>query len=200
MVRDVARQRILDELCSPQRGVNCDTLEAVITLAVELAREGREGRKIGTLFVIADHEAVLAQSRPMILDPLAGHEDAVRNIRHPDMRETLKELALLDGAFVVRDDGVVISGCRYIDASSQGIRLPLGLGSRHMAAASITKQTRAVAVVVSESAVVRIFDDGELTNEIIPELWMLSQYRTHLAGPTSQQTADDLTVLSREEK
>lgn len=82
------------------------------------------------------------------------------------MRETIKELAQLDGAFLASDDGIVSATC-YINASSEGIDLPLGLGSRHVAAASITRHTNAVTVVVSESSVVRVLDDGEITAEII---------------------------------
>ena len=52
-------------------------------LAVEIAREGREGRKIGTLFAVGDHEEVLARSRPLILDPLAGHTDEKSMSRTP---------------------------------------------------------------------------------------------------------------------
>ncbi|MBW2046599.1 MAG: DNA integrity scanning protein DisA nucleotide-binding domain protein [Deltaproteobacteria bacterium] len=85
------------------------------------------------------------------------------------MRETVKELAQLDGAFIISDDGVVVSACRYINASADGIVLPLGFGACHMAAASISKETQAVAVVVSESSIVRVFDNGELVAEIIPE-------------------------------
>jgi len=107
----------------------------------------------------------------MILDPLSCHPDEVRHIEEPNLRETVKELAQLDGAFIVSDSGIVLSACRYIDASSRGIRLPLGLGSRHMAAASITKRTNAVAVVVSESSIIRIFDNGKLIGEILPEEW-----------------------------
>ncbi len=95
------------------------------------------------------------------------------------MRETVKELAQLDGAFIVSDDGVVISACRYINATYEGIKLSLGLGSRHIAAASITKKTNAVAVVVLESSMVRVFDNGEIISEIIPEIWMLTQYSSH---------------------
>jgi DNA integrity scanning protein DisA with diadenylate cyclase activity len=165
--------RLLREICSPERGIRSETLEAVLVLAVEIAREGREGRKVGTMFVIADVERTLQLSRCLILDPLAGHPPEQKNIDDPNMRETAKELAQLDGAFVVSDDGVFVSAARYIDASSSGIELPLGLGSRHMAAASITLHTDAVAVVVSESSVVRVFDDGEMVSEIIPELWLL---------------------------
>ncbi len=168
------------EICSEKRGINPDTLKEVIILAVEIAREGREGRRIGTMFVVADSEEVIKHSRNLILDPLYGHPDEVKHISDADMRETVKELAQLDGAFVVSDEGVVMSACRYLDAFSEGINLPLGLGSRHMAAASITKQTNSVAVVVSESSVVRVIDDGEIVSEIIPELWMFKRYSSHL--------------------
>ena len=128
-------------------------------MAVEIAREGREGRKIGTMFVVSDERETLKCSRNLILDPLYGHPDNVKRICDPDMREIVKELAQLDGAFIVGGDGVVISAARYINASAEQIDLPLGLGSRHVAAASITRGTQAVAVVVSESSIVRIFSE-----------------------------------------
>ncbi len=188
---------LLSDVCCIERGVNLTTLEQVLFLAIEIAREGREGRKIGTLFVVSDADEVLKRSKDLILDPLKGHPDKVKRIDDANMRETIKELAQLDGAFVVSDDGVVISACRYINASSTGITLPLGFGSRHMAAASITRETRAVAVVVSESSLVRIFDNGELVSEIIPELWILSKYSHHLTGHYTEKTDQDMTVVSK---
>ena len=173
---------LLDEICSERRGVNTRTLRKVVDLAVEIAREGREGRKIGTLFVVGDSEEVLRHSRPLILDPLHGHPEHTKRIDDPDVRETLKELAQLDGAFVVSDEGVVLSAARYLDAISESLMVPLGLGSRHMAAASVSKQTGAVAVAVSESSMVRMFDDGELVSEIVPEIWMLKGYGSYLDG------------------
>jgi diadenylate cyclase len=175
---------LLDEVCSERRGVNNTTLRRVVNLAVEIAREGREGRKIGTLFVVGDSEAVLEHSRPMILDPLYGHPHESKRIEDPNLRETLKELAQLDGAFVVSDEGVILSGARYIDAASNHVELPLGLGSRHVAAASVSSRTEAVAVAVSESSTVRMFDDGEIVAEIVPELWLLGRFGSYLDGPT----------------
>jgi diadenylate cyclase len=173
---------LLDEVCSERRGVNNRTLRRVVNLAVEIAREGREGRKIGTLFVVGDSEAVLGRSRPMILDPLYGHPHESKRVEDPNVRETLKELAQLDGAFVVSDEGVVLSGARYIDAASNHLELPLGLGSRHVAAASVSSRTDAVAVAVSESSTVRMFDDGELVAEIVPELWLLGGFGSYVDG------------------
>jgi DNA integrity scanning protein DisA with diadenylate cyclase activity len=140
---------------------------------VEIAREGREGRKVRTLFVVGHAGLVLQLSRCLILDPLQGHAEHVKRLHSPGMRETLKELAQLDGAFIVSDEGVVLSACRHLDASSAGVDLPLGLGSRHMAAASITRRTGAVAVAVSESSVVRIFARGQVVAEVVPGLWQL---------------------------
>jgi DNA integrity scanning protein DisA with diadenylate cyclase activity len=174
-------------------------LKQTVTLAVEIAREGREGRKIGTLFVVGDSDEVLKTSRPLILDPLYGHPGEAKHIADPEVRETLKELAQLDGAFVVSDEGTVLSAARYIDTVSDGLEVPLGLGSRHMAGASVSRRTNAVAVVVSESSTVRVFDNGELISEITPELWMLRRYSSYLEGPSTTRRAEDLTVVSRAE-
>ncbi len=193
------KKDLFKEICSERRGVDTRVLKQAVTLAVEIAREGREGRKIGTLFVVGDSEEVLKGSRPLILDPLAGHPDEAKHIADPNVRETLKELSLLDGAFVVSDEGVVLSAARYIDALSDNLDLPLGLGSRHMAGASVSHRTNAVAVVVSESSMVRVFDDGELVSEITPELWMLGRYSSYLAGQATVRQAEDVTVMSRAE-
>lgn len=154
------------------------TLEEIVNLAVELAREGREGRKIGTLFVIGDVDAVLDQSRPLILDPLHGHQSDLLRVERPEFRETVKELAQLDGAFVLRDDGTFVSAGRFVDVdvSAPENFLP-GLGTRHAAGASVSRTTGAIAVVVSQSSVVRVFAGGDLRAEIIPELFLLSRER-----------------------
>jgi diadenylate cyclase len=168
------RRDLLSALCSDERGINGQTLEQVISLAAEIAREGAGGHKVGTMFVLGDSEQVLKRSTSLILDPLGCYGDHHKRLDDPNLRGTVKELAQLDGAFVVSNDGIVLSACRYLDASAEGLTLPLGLGSRHMAAASITRQTRAIAIVASESSVVRVFDAGRIIAEIIPELWLLN--------------------------
>lgn len=170
-------------------------LESLIELAVEIAREGREGRRIGTLFTLGDEETVLAKSRLLILDPLAGHPESARHVSDPNLRGTIKELAQLDGAFIVSHSGFVLSACRYLDAASSNVDVPLGLGSRHIAAANMSAVTQAVGVVVSESAVVRLFCHGKLVGEIIPELWMIDR-SIRLPGPIKKETFGDLTVLT----
>src|SRR6202453_517158 len=109
-----------------------EVLESLIGLAVEIAREGREGRRVGTLFTLGDEDAVLARSRALILDPLFGHPESSRHITNLNLRGTIKELAQLDGGFVVRRDGIVLSASRYLDAVAPEVDVPLGLGSRHI--------------------------------------------------------------------
>jgi diadenylate cyclase len=196
---EMGKTQVFEEICSEKRQVNAKVLKQTISLAVEIAREGREGRKIGTLFVVGDSGEVMRRSKPLILDPLQGHADEDKQIEDPDTRETIKELAQLDGAFLVSNSGVVLSAARYIDAASDNLDLPLGLGSRHMAGASISQQTSAVSVVVSESSMVRMFDDGELVSEIIPELWMIEGYTSRMEGRTFTRRDEDLAVIGRAE-
>jgi diadenylate cyclase len=195
----MGKSQLFEEICSEKRQVDKQVLEHTISLAVEIAREGREGRKIGTLFVVGDSGEVTKRSKPLILDPLHGHPDETKQIENPDTRETIKELAQLDGAFLVSNAGVVLSAARYIDAASDSLDLPLGLGSRHMAGASISRQTNAVAVVVSESSMVRMFDDGELVSEIVPELWMIDGYQSRMEGRTFTRRDEAITVIGRAE-
>ncbi len=165
----------LDHICTAEREVDPRILRPLIILAIEIAREGREGRKIGTLFVVGDEKRVLDLSTELILDPLYGHPEEKKHIEDTDVRETIKELAQLDGAFIISNDGVAVSAARYIEINRRPADLPLGLGSRHLAAASITLDSRAVAVVVSESSIVRIVDEGKIIDEIIPELWFVQK-------------------------
>ena len=195
----MGKTQVFEEICSEKRQVNAEVLKQTISLAVEITREGRKGRNFGTLFVVGDSEEVIRRSKPLILDPLPGHPDEDTTIDSPDMRETIKELAQLDGAFLVSESGAVFSAARYIDAASDNLDLPLGLGSRHVAGASISQQTSAVAVVVSESSMVRMFDDGELVSEIVPELWMIDRYTSRMDGRTFTRRDEDLTVIGRAE-
>lgn len=172
--------------CSAPRHIVLSLLE----LAIEVAREGREGRKVGTMFVLGDEKAVLDRSRCLILDPLAGHPRAELRLESANLRETIKELSQLDGGFVVTDRGEVISGARYFDASLEDVGPMLGLGSRHIAGASISRSTDALAVVVSESGIVRLFEGGDLVAEILPELWLLQRFSSRV--PHARSTTHPL--------
>jgi DNA integrity scanning protein DisA with diadenylate cyclase activity len=169
------------------------TVEEVLQLAVEIAREGREGRKIGTLFVVGDVDNVVGRSRPLLLDPLYGHPSELLDVRSPEFRETVKELAQLDGAFVVDKHGTFVSAARYIDVDPGTPLLP-GLGTRHAAAASITAETRSVAIVVSQSSIVRVYAQGQIRAEVVPELFLLSREGFFTNGDVRQVPEAGITL------
>ena len=149
--------------------VPLETLKAVVDVAVEIGREGREGKAVGTLIVVGDARNVLARTRPLGFDPFRGYLRKERNLRDVRVREAIKEIAQMDGAFVVARDGTVEAACRIVDAPTAGLSLPKGLGTRHWTAAAITNVTRSLAVVVSQSTgAVRLFQEGEVLLRIAP--------------------------------
>jgi DNA integrity scanning protein DisA with diadenylate cyclase activity len=157
------------DLRSLETSVPFETLKAVVDIAIEIGREGREGKPVGTLFVVGDSRQVLEHTHTIGFDPCRGYRRKERNLRDLRVREAIKEIAQLDGAFVVARDGTVEAACQIIDAPSSGITLPKGLGTRHWAAAAITQITNAVAVVVSQSTgTVRLFQNGEIILRIAP--------------------------------
>jgi DNA integrity scanning protein DisA with diadenylate cyclase activity len=145
-----------------------EVFETVLNLALELSSEGKEGRKpVGTIFVLGKHEEVFKFSHPMVINPFQGYPEEERNILDPRLRETVKEFSSIDGAFIFREDGVILAAGRHLDASGENIEIPLGLGSRHRAAAGITRLTDALAIVISEgTGGVRIFHHGKIFMEI----------------------------------
>jgi hypothetical protein len=142
-------------------------LDAVYEIAAEISREGREGKPVGTTFILGDTDNVLARSRQLILNPFEGHPRESRMITNPGLWETIKELAQLDGAFIVGGDGVVWAGGRYITIDTSASSIPKGLGTRHASVAGITQETRSVGIVVSQSGGrISIFKDGRVVRVI----------------------------------
>jgi len=131
--------------------VKAEVLERVIAVATELAVEGREGRPVGCLFVIGDNDRVSTLTKPLVLNPFFGYKEEDRNILNPFMDETVKEFSTIDGAFIIRGDGVVESAGSLIQATDSNHSLPSGLGSRHAAAAAISVAAHCISIVVSSS-------------------------------------------------
>lgn len=149
--------------------VPLETLRLVVDLACEIGREGREGKSVGTLFVVGNHRKVMGLSQEQVHDPFRGYSKAERLLRSPRVRESMKELSQIDGAFIVSADGVVQAAGRHLRASADDLILSKGLGSRHWAAAEISKATEAIAIAVSESTgTVRIFQGGKVVLRIEP--------------------------------
>jgi DNA integrity scanning protein DisA with diadenylate cyclase activity/mannitol/fructose-specific phosphotransferase system IIA component (Ntr-type) len=131
--------------------VKPEVLERVIAVATELAVEGREGRPVGCLFVVGDTARVEKLTKPLVLNPFFGYKEEDRNILNPFMDETVKEFSSIDGAFIIRGDGVVVSAGSLIQATDNDHALPSGLGSRHAAGAAVSVAAQCIAIVVSSS-------------------------------------------------
>lgn len=151
--------------------VKPDIFEGVLKLAMELANSSREGKSIGTIFVLGDEDKVMQLSKQMIMNPFYGYPSQERQILNPQLKETIREFSGLDGAFIISDEGEVIAAGRYLGASTEETDVLRGLGSRHLAAAGITALTKAVAIVISQSSGdIRIFKNGKTVMEIERQL------------------------------
>jgi diadenylate cyclase len=147
--------------------VDEDVFESAFHISVEIAREGREGKSVGTAFIIGDADSVLAKSRQLILNPFEGHAQESRMITNGEIREMIKELAQLDGAFVVRGNGLIEAAARQITIEMSNVQIPKGLGTRHSSVAGITQVTNAIGIVVSQSGgKISIFRNGRIVQEI----------------------------------
>ena len=141
--------------------------ERVLTLALELANEGREGKPVGAIFVIGDPRGVAKYAQQNIMNPFKGYTEKERNILDSNLRDTIKEFATLDGAFVLKGNGVILSAGTTLRSTLAGSELPQGLGARHAAAAAITASTKSLAITLSESTgAVRVWRLGHLITEI----------------------------------
>jgi diadenylate cyclase len=120
---------------------------------------------------VGDASQVMEHSRPLSLNPFQGYSEDERNLMNPEVRRALRAFAVLDGAFVIREDGVVVAAGRYLNFDEKDVRVPLGLGARHMAAAGVSRDTEAVAIVVSQtSGAVRVFRHGRAVLELAPRI------------------------------
>ncbi len=128
-----------------------EVLERIIELATELSVEGREGKPVGCLFIIGDKDELKPHLKQLILNPFSGYKPEDRNILNPFMDETVKEYSLIDGAFIIDENGIIISAGTLIHTPDFKLQLPGGLGARHAAAYSISLMTDSIAIVVSSS-------------------------------------------------
>jgi diadenylate cyclase len=121
------------------------------------------------MFVVGDTRKVLSHSQPAGFDPVRGYPRSERDLHDPRVREAIKEVAVLDGAFIVSPEGLVEKAAQLVDAPYADLTVSKGLGARHWAGAAISKATHAIAIVVSQSSgTVRIFQNGEVMLRIEP--------------------------------
>lgn len=144
-----------------------EVFDAVFHICTEISIEGREGKPVGTTFLIGDTKNVLEKSRQIILNPFEGHKPELRVVTNPQLGENIKALAQLDGAFVITGDGFVEAVGRYITVDSSNVSLPPGMGTRHNSVAAITQVTKAVGIVVSQSGGgITVFRNGQILKKI----------------------------------
>ena len=136
---------------APLGDVEPQVLEKVLQLATDIAREGREGRPVGTTFILGDYERVVRFCRQMVINPFRGYQEEEKSILDPSLEETVKEFSTIDGAFIIRGDGVIMSAGTFLRPERAAPNLPSGLGARHAAAAALSQSTTSLAVVVSQS-------------------------------------------------
>jgi DNA integrity scanning protein DisA with diadenylate cyclase activity len=160
-----------------------EVLRLVVDLATDIGREGREGKKVGTLFVVGDSRKVLSMCSAINFNPFRGYSISERNLRDRQVREQIKDICQMDGAIIVSRNGIAQAACVNIDVPADGIVLAKGLGTRHVTAAAISRKTQAIAVVVSQSSgAVRLFQDGEVALHIEPlarpHIWQAPRLET----------------------
>lgn len=142
--------------------VDSAAFESIINIALELAKEGREGKKVGTAFIIGDLESIRPYIKQLIFNPFMGYAQEQKLIKDPLLKETIKEFSQLDGVFIINKDGTIHSAGTYINVDSANIDIGSGFGTKHRCCAALTKTIPAIAVIVSESGVVRIIKDGKI--------------------------------------
>ncbi len=152
-----------------ESSVPLKSLKTVIDLASQIGREGREGKKVGTIFVIGDTRRVMQHCKDSGFDPLRGYKREMRNLFDAKVREDIKEIAQMDGAFIVSPDGIIEKSRQIIEVSHADLTLSKGLGARHWAGAAISQITKAIGIVVSQSTgTVRLFQNGDTVLRIEP--------------------------------
>ena len=149
------------------RQVELPVFARVLQLASQLSLEGREGKPVGTLFVLGDREGLSSYIRQMIANPFHGYTPGERNILDPGLEETVKEYAKIDGAFIISGDGTIESAGTFLSGQPTAEEMQSGLGARHAAAQGISAVSKATAIAISESTrKITVFQAGRRLMEL----------------------------------
>lgn len=174
VVTEVEQHRgeiVITDLVKLTDGIRPRVLDCTVEIAGKIGRAARRGKRIGTIFMLGDSLEVMKDSRQLVPNPLEGHGKASRMLTNPENHDALVELSKLDGAFIARGDGFIQTAAAFLTAPEAEAELPLGLGTRHMAAAVATAHTASTAVVISATdGNVRIFSGGKMVLRIDPDM------------------------------
>jgi DNA integrity scanning protein DisA with diadenylate cyclase activity len=164
IVHNIEENPLVKAIKECQERIKPEVMSAIMKISFDIALAGREGKKIGTAFIVGDSQEVLKRSHQIIINPYEGHEEVHRNILDKRNWESIKEFAQLDGVFVIDETGYIHAAGRYLDVDGKNVDIEKGLGGRHVSAAAISRDTVAIAVTVSESGgVLRIYKDAKET-------------------------------------
>jgi DNA integrity scanning protein DisA with diadenylate cyclase activity len=192
------RRLTIRDLQMLESSVPLKTVKTVVDLAVQIGREGREGKPVGALFVVGDHRKVLEHANDSGADPFYGYSRKYRSLLDARVQEDVKEIAQLDGAFIVASDGVIECSRQMLEVSHEDLTMTKGLGARHWAAAAITRKTKAIAVVVSQSTgTVRLYQNGMLVMRIEPMDKAVKWQEFNFDPPASQIGTDESPSVKR---
>ncbi len=162
IVHNISESPLIKLMKECEERVSPDIMRCVLNIAFDIASTGREGRKVGTAFIVGDSKEVMQRSHQMIINPYIGQKNEDRNLLDKSNWESIKELALLDGSFVISKEGLVHAAGRYLDVDAKDLDIEKGLGGRHVSAAAITRDTFAIAITISESGgIIRVYMDGK---------------------------------------
>lgn len=174
VIYDLSTNRIMKKLKECTERVDASVLRSVLNIALEIARQGREGKSYGTAFIIGDSNEVLRRSHPLVMNPFEGQTKDSCNIINPECWETVKSFAQIDGIYVITGKGIIRAAGRYLDIDAKDMSVQKGLGGRHTSAAAITRDTETIAVTVSSSGgTIRIFKDGLELLKIEPDTMLV---------------------------
>ncbi|MDQ3932119.1 MAG: diadenylate cyclase [Actinomycetota bacterium] len=173
-IEDASAALLVSDLERVTNDIPPRVMNRILEIAGEIGRVVRRGRNSGALFVVGDSDRVLEGTRQLVMNPFSGHSQEDRMVTSSAIRDTLVELAKLDGAFIIRGDGLIRTAGAYLEWAQRDLEVPAGLGARHVAAAAVTARTDAAAVAVSETdGYVRVFADGKLVMQMDPDFTVL---------------------------
>ncbi len=174
IVYDLSTNKIMKKLLECTERVEPGVLRSVLNISLQIACQGREGKSLGTAFIIGDSNEVMRRSHPLVLNPFEGQPKDSCSIVNPESWETIKSFAQLDGVFVITGKGIIRAAGRYLDISAKDIPVEKGLGGRHNSAAAITRDTETIAITVSSSGgTIRVFKDGLELVKIEPDIMLV---------------------------
>lgn len=172
----------LKDLLKLTDGIRPAVLDTVVDIARRIGLISRRKKSLGTIFVLGDSTEVLRRSKQLVPNPFNRSEESKRMITDPGTHDSVIELAKLDGAFIIRGDGLIRTAGTFLGSESEedledihsvneGMDLPEGLGTRHVASAAITACTEATAVVISETdGNIRVFSGGQMVMKMDPSM------------------------------